>query len=68
MEWLPLSASDVANATAGRVVRGDPATAVGRVSIDSRSLEPGDFFVAIAGETLTGIDSWAMPLDVGPSA
>jgi len=36
------------------VVRGDPATAVGRVSIDSRSLEPGDFFVAIAGETFDG--------------
>src|SRR6185295_2493118 len=44
----------VANATRGRVVRGDPATAVGRVSIDSRSLEPGDFFVAIAGETFDG--------------
>jgi len=49
-----LSASDVANATRGRVVRGEPATAVGRVSIDSRSLEPGDFFVAIAGETFDG--------------
>ena len=36
------------------MVRGDPATAVGRVSIDSRSLEPGDFFVAIAGETFDG--------------
>jgi len=54
VEWLPLSASDVANATRGRVVRGEPATAVGRVSIDSRSLEPGDFFVAIAGETFDG--------------
>jgi UDP-N-acetylmuramoyl-tripeptide--D-alanyl-D-alanine ligase len=54
VEWLPLSASDVANATRGRVARGDPATAVGRVSIDSRSLEPGDFFVAIAGETFDG--------------
>ena len=49
-----MSASDVANATRGRVVRGDPATAVGPVSIDSRSLEPGDFFVAIAGETFDG--------------
>jgi UDP-N-acetylmuramoyl-tripeptide--D-alanyl-D-alanine ligase len=49
-----LSASDVANASRGRVVRGDPATAIGRVSIDSRSLEPGDFFVAIAGETFDG--------------
>jgi UDP-N-acetylmuramoyl-tripeptide--D-alanyl-D-alanine ligase len=54
VEWLPLSASDVANASRGRVVRGDPATAIGRVSIDSRSLEPGDFFVAIAGETFDG--------------
>jgi UDP-N-acetylmuramoyl-tripeptide--D-alanyl-D-alanine ligase len=36
------------------VLRGDPATAVGSVSIDSRSLEPGDFFVAIAGETFDG--------------
>ena len=54
MEWLPLSASDVANASRGRLVRGDPATAIGRVSIDSRSLEPGDFFVAIAGETFDG--------------
>jgi UDP-N-acetylmuramoyl-tripeptide--D-alanyl-D-alanine ligase len=54
VEWLPLSASDVANATRGRLVRGDPATAIGRVSIDSRSLEPGDFFVAIAGETFDG--------------
>ena len=49
-----MSASDVANATRGQVVRGDPATAVGRVSIDARSLEPGDFFVAIAGETFDG--------------
>ena len=49
-----MSATDVANATRGRVVRGDPATAIERVSIDSRSLEPGDFFVAIAGETFDG--------------
>jgi UDP-N-acetylmuramoyl-tripeptide--D-alanyl-D-alanine ligase len=54
VEWLPLSATDVANATRGRVVLGDPATAIDRVSIDSRSLEPGDFFVAIAGEKFDG--------------
>jgi UDP-N-acetylmuramoyl-tripeptide--D-alanyl-D-alanine ligase len=54
VEWLPLSATDVANATRGRVVRGDPATAIDRVSIDSRSLEPGDFFVAIAGDKFDG--------------
>ena len=49
-----MSATDVANATRGRIVRGDAATAIGRVSIDSRSLEPGDFFVAIVGETFDG--------------
>ena len=49
-----MSATDVANATRGRIVRGDPATAIGPVSIDSRSLESGDFFVAIAGETFDG--------------
>ncbi len=49
-----MSATDVANATRGRVVQGDAATPIGRVSIDSRSLEPGDFFVAISGETFDG--------------
>ena len=49
-----MSATDVANATGGRVSGGDPAVAIGRVSIDSRSLEPGDLFVAIVGETFDG--------------
>ena len=36
--WLPLSATDVANATGGRLVQGDAATAIGRVrSIRARS-------------------------------
>jgi UDP-N-acetylmuramoyl-tripeptide--D-alanyl-D-alanine ligase len=51
---LPWSAIDVANATRGRLVQGDAATAIDRLSIDSRSLAPGDFFVAIAGETFDG--------------
>ena len=49
-----MSATDVANATGGRLAQGEAGTAIGRVSIDSRSLEPGDFFVAIAGETFDG--------------
>ena len=51
---MPLSATDVARATAGRVVSGDPATAIGRVTIDSRRVQPGDFFVAISGERFDG--------------
>ena len=49
-----MSASDVANAIGGRIAQGDAGAAVGRVSIDSRALEPGDLFVAIRGERFDG--------------
>ena len=49
-----MSATDIARATGGRIVYGDPATAVGRVTIDSRSLQAGDFFVAIRGDRFDG--------------
>jgi UDP-N-acetylmuramoyl-tripeptide--D-alanyl-D-alanine ligase len=51
---MPLSATDVARATSGRIVSGDPAAAIGRVTIDSRAVEPGDLFVAINGERFDG--------------
>jgi UDP-N-acetylmuramoyl-tripeptide--D-alanyl-D-alanine ligase len=44
----------VAQATGGRITRGDAAAAIGPVSIDSRALQAGDFFVAIAGERFDG--------------
>lgn len=49
-----MSASDVARVTGGRIVQGDPAATVGRVSIDSRAIGSGDLFVAIAGERHDG--------------
>ena len=49
-----MSATDVARATGGRITRGDAAAAIGRVSIDSRALQPGDLFVAIRGERFDG--------------
>jgi UDP-N-acetylmuramoyl-tripeptide--D-alanyl-D-alanine ligase len=49
-----LSATDVAAATGGRIIQGDVALAIQRVSIDSRGIQPGDFFVAIAGERFDG--------------
>ena len=49
-----MSATDVAHATGGRIVQGDPATAIGRVSIDSRSVQAGDLYVAIHGERFDG--------------
>ena len=51
---LPLRATDVAQATGGRIVQGDGATPAGRVSIDSRRTDPGDLFIAIVGERFDG--------------
>lgn len=49
-----MSATDVAHATGGQIVQGDPATAIGRLSIDSRAIAAGDLFVAIRGERFDG--------------
>ena len=49
-----MSATDIARATGGRVVRGDPATPIGRIAIDSRALQAGDLFVAIHGDRFDG--------------
>ena len=51
-----MSATDVANATRGRITRGDPGGAIARISIDSRALRPGDLFVAIHGDRFDGHD------------
>ena len=40
-----MSAIDVAQATGGRITQGDGSAAIGRVSIDSRSIHAGDLFV-----------------------
>ena len=44
----------MATATGGRLVAGDPRQPVTRLSIDTRSLLAGDFFVAIRGERFDG--------------
>jgi UDP-N-acetylmuramoyl-tripeptide--D-alanyl-D-alanine ligase len=44
----------VAAAIAGRIVSGDPGQAVGNVATDSRSMQPGDLFVAIRGPRFDG--------------
>ncbi|MEX1129201.1 MAG: UDP-N-acetylmuramoyl-tripeptide--D-alanyl-D-alanine ligase [Vicinamibacterales bacterium] len=54
MTLLPLNAGDVAAGGGGRVVAGDRATPIGRISIDSRTVAAGDFFVAIRGERFDG--------------
>ena len=54
MDLLPLTAAHIAAATGGRIVRGTPDQPVARIAIDSRTLAPGDFFVAIRGERFDG--------------
>jgi UDP-N-acetylmuramoyl-tripeptide--D-alanyl-D-alanine ligase len=54
VEPLSLTAADVAAAAGGEVVRGDRTAAIGRIVIDSRAVEAGEFFVAIKGERFDG--------------
>jgi UDP-N-acetylmuramoyl-tripeptide--D-alanyl-D-alanine ligase len=54
VETVTLTAGDVAAATAGEILQGSPAMTIGGISIDSRKLAAGDFFVAIRGERFDG--------------
>ena len=54
MPRVDLTAADVASAARGRMASGDPATAIGTVSIDSRTVAAGDFFIALRGERFDG--------------
>jgi UDP-N-acetylmuramoyl-tripeptide--D-alanyl-D-alanine ligase len=65
VELLALTAEGIAAASGGAVVRGDAATPIGRVSIDSRTLAPGDLFVAIRGERFDGHEFVRSALDKG---
>lgn len=48
------TATEILSATGGRLIRGDPAGAVQGVSIDSRTIQPGELFIAIKGERFDG--------------
>ncbi|WP_029353025.1 UDP-N-acetylmuramoylalanyl-D-glutamyl-2,6-diaminopimelate--D-alanyl-D-alanine ligase [Bosea sp. 117] len=50
--WTP---AELAAATGGELI-GTPAASIGGVSIDSRTLQPGDVFFAITGERTDGHD------------
>ena len=54
MYTVTLTTGDVAAATAGEILQGSPLLTIGGISIDSRKLAPGDFFVAIRGERFDG--------------
>ena len=54
MPPVPLTAAGVAAAVNGRIVSGEPSATIGRISIDSRAVAAGDFFVAIRGDRFDG--------------
>jgi UDP-N-acetylmuramoyl-tripeptide--D-alanyl-D-alanine ligase len=59
-----LTLSDIAGATGGRLLGGDPETAVTSYSIDTRTLAPGALFVALRAER-DGHDFVGVALDRG---
>ena len=65
MEAISLSAAEIAAATGGRVVSGDAVRRVERWSIDTRTLQPGDLFVAIRGDRFDGHEFVAAALAAG---
>lgn len=51
---VALTAGEVAAAIGGRIVSGDASVPIQGISIDSRTLAPADFFIAIRGERFDG--------------
>ncbi|HEX9368134.1 MAG TPA: UDP-N-acetylmuramoyl-tripeptide--D-alanyl-D-alanine ligase [Vicinamibacterales bacterium] len=62
---IALTAAEIAAATGGRVVSGRPDQRIERWSIDTRSLGPGDLFVAVRGDRFDGHDFVAAALAAG---
>jgi UDP-N-acetylmuramoyl-tripeptide--D-alanyl-D-alanine ligase len=62
-----LTAAWVASQMAGAITAGDPGREIGAVSIDTRSLEAGDLFVAIRGDRFDGAEFAAAAIDAGAS-
>ena len=65
MSELRLNADWVAQVMAGAIVAGDRGQAFTGVSIDTRTLTPGDLFVAIRGERFDGADFAAAAIVAG---
>ncbi|MCT1886144.1 UDP-N-acetylmuramoyl-tripeptide--D-alanyl-D-alanine ligase [Dietzia cinnamea] len=63
---IDLTLGEIAGIVGGRLVGGDPSTAVtGTVEFDSRRLTPGGLFLALPGERVDGHDFVVRALDAG---
>jgi UDP-N-acetylmuramoyl-tripeptide--D-alanyl-D-alanine ligase len=56
MAAMTLTVADIIEAVSGRLVSGEPSTSVPGVSIDTRTLTPGELYVAIRGDRFDGND------------
>jgi UDP-N-acetylmuramoyl-tripeptide--D-alanyl-D-alanine ligase len=63
----PLSADQLVDIVRGRLIRGKGASCFNGVSIDSRTIQPGQAFFAIAGENFDGHDYAASAIEKGAS-
>ena len=63
----PLWKLDAFVEATGGSIKGDAGANITGISIDSRSLEPGDAFIAIKGDRLDGHDYVAVALEAGAS-
>src|SRR4051812_33564796 len=64
-EPMALTAEWVAAAMAGAIVAGDRRRAFTGVSIDTRTLKPGDLFIAIRGDRFDGADFAPAAIEAG---
>jgi UDP-N-acetylmuramoyl-tripeptide--D-alanyl-D-alanine ligase len=62
---IALTADEIAAVTGGRLLSGNPERRVERLSIDSRTIAPGDLFIAIRGERFDGHAFAAAVLQAG---
>jgi UDP-N-acetylmuramoyl-tripeptide--D-alanyl-D-alanine ligase len=62
---MRVTAADIVDAVKGRQLSGAPDTEVSGFSIDSRTLEPGDLYIAIQGQRLDGHEFVDDALDRG---
>lgn len=66
---IDLTLGEIAGIVGGRLVGGDPSTAVtGSVEFDSRRVQPGGLFLALPGERVDGHDFVTRSLDAGAAA
>lgn len=63
-----MTLGEIAGATGGRLLAGEPGTRVGSFSTDSRTLRPGDLFIALRGPNFDGHAFVAEAVAKGASA